>query len=196
METENILKKIDNDEVQKLPLLKFKGEIITIDNIKQYNEVIPVIAIETILGFDTETRPSFKKGQSNKVSLLQLGTLDKVYLFRLNKIGLPDGLIKLLSDVNRKKIGVAIKDDIIHLQKLKQFTPAGFVDLQKLVGTNGIGELGLRKIAAIVLKGRISKNEQLSNWENDTLTGKQKIYAATDAWACVKIYEKLLKKQP
>ncbi len=191
---EDKLEKIDNIEVLKLSLLKFKGEKFLIENINQFNNIIPLLAIENFFGFDTETRPSFKKGRNNQVSLLQLATPEKAFMFRINKIGLPPGLIKILSDVTKLKIGLAVKDDIIQLQRIEHFKANGFIDLQNLAGINGIGELGLRKMAAIVLKGRISKSEQLSNWEKPKLTEKQQNYAAIDAWACLEIYRKLQSK--
>lgn len=188
------LEKIENIDVQKLPLLRFGGEILLIDSLKEFNSIVPLLALENIFGFDTETRPSFKKGRNNKVSLMQLSTRKKAYIIRLNKIGIPPGLIKILSDKKIKKIGLAIHDDLIQIQRIKKFIPDGFIDLQKLAGINGIGELGLRKMAAIVLKGRISKSEQLSNWEKEKLDDKQQYYAATDAWACLAIYQELQNK--
>lgn len=188
------LKKIENDRVSKLPLLQFEGEIVLVDNLNDLDRIIPELAIHNVLGFDTETRPTFKKGRSNKVSLLQLATYEKVYLFRLNKIKLPASLIKILEDNNRLKIGVAIKDDIIHLKKLKSFTSNGFIDLQSIIEKNGIGELGLKKMAALVLNRKISKSSQLSNWESEKLTEKQMIYAATDAWESLEIYNRLVHK--
>jgi len=188
------LEKIENLDVQKLARLRFEGEIFVIDSFKKFNSIIPMLALENTFGFDTETRPSFKKGRTNKVSLLRLSTTEKPYIFRLNKIGIPPGLIKILSDSKIKKIGLALNDDLVQLKKIKKINNEGFIDLQKLAGINGIGELGLKKMAAIVLKGRISKSEQLSNWERDNLTVKQQNYAATDAWACLAIYQKLQNK--
>ena len=168
------LEKIENIDVQKLPLLRFGGEILLIESLKQFNSIVPLLALENVFGFDTETRPSFKKGRNNKLSIIQLSTNERAYIFRLNKIGIPPGLNKILSDINIKKIGLAIHDDLIHIQKIRKLNTGGFIDLQKLAGINGIGELGLRKMAAIVLKGRISKSEQLSNWDRENLTEKQK----------------------
>ena len=191
---QNKLEKIENIDVQKLALLKFGGEILVVDSMKKFNSVAPLLSLENMFGFDTETRPSFKKGQNNKVSLLQISTNEKAYLFRLNLIGIPPGLIKILSNSNIKKIGLALNDDLKQIKRIVKFSPNGFIDLQKLAGLNGIGELGLRKMAAIVLKGRISKSEQLSNWEKDILSDKQQKYAATDAWACLAIFQKLQNK--
>ncbi len=190
----NELKKINSEDVTKLPLIEFENEIVVVEDIEHYKQIIPELAIESLFGFDTETRPSFKKGRSNKVSLLQLSTKNKVYLFRLNKIELPGGLLKILNDKSKLKVGVAIRDDIKQLQHLNSFIPNGFIDLQSIIEKNGIGELGLRKMSALVLNRRISKSSQLSNWESEKLTEKQKIYAATDAWISLEIYKRLLHK--
>ena len=141
-----------------------------------------------ILGFDTETRPSFKKGQRHKVSLLQLADDRSAWLFRLNMIGLPPELAAMLADPDIIKIGVAIHDDIKALRNLRPFEPGGFVDLQTVVADHGIKQLGLKKLSAIVLGFSISKSQQVSNWEAPALTEPQQLYAATDAWVCRRIY--------
>ena len=182
---------VTKEEIAELPLIKFNGEIIVIDDIKKSDAIIPSLKNEKILGFDTETRPAFKKGRINNVALLQLSSNKKAYLFRLNKIGLPDLLKEILYDKNILKVGLAIRDDIRILQKLNKFEANSFIGLQKFVKQFNIENNGMKKLAAIVLKSRISKAQQLSNWENETLTQAQLSYAATDAWICYKIYEAL-----
>ena len=146
---------------------------------------------EEVLGFDTETRPSFKKGKQNRISLLQLSTGFHAFLFRIAALGLPDDLLKLFEDPGIIKVGVAVHDDIIDLQKVQPFTPENFLDLQKYVDAFGIKSKGLNKLAGIVLGFRISKAQQVSNWEAEPLTQAQKKYAATDAWVCYRIYREL-----
>jgi ribonuclease D len=144
-----------------------------------------------MIGFDTETKPSFKRGQVNSVALLQLSTGKKAFLFRINKIGLPDALKKILSDPEVMKVGVAIHDDIKGLQRISPFKPAGFIELQHEVKDYGISDFSLKKIAGIVLGIRISKSQRLSNWEADELTEAQQCYAATDAWISFQILHSL-----
>ncbi|KAA6333800.1 Ribonuclease D [termite gut metagenome] len=144
-----------------------------------------------MLGFDTETRPSFMKGRVNRVALLQLSTKHHAYLFRLCKMPIPPSLLALFSNPNILKIGVAIKNDMDTLRRSAKIQPQGFVDLQSLMKQFAITDLGLAKMAGIIMGFRISKSQQLSNWENAVLTEAQKRYAATDAWACHEIYKKL-----
>ncbi len=187
---------ITNEEIQRLPLYAYTGDIEMVDTQEKYKKILPKLFTATddnIWGFDTETSPSFVKGAANikPVALLQLSNASTTYLFRLNKIGLPNEIKNLLSDSNYIKIGVSIKDDLKFLQKLNNFTPNSFIDLQKIVGNYGIEVRSLKKIAAIVLKYRISKAQQLSNWEAEVLNEKQIKYAATDSWACREIYKTL-----
>lgn len=169
----------------------FKGEIVLVDNLKTFYEVFPRLLGSDLLGFDTETRPTFKKGKKNAVSLIQLSTEFLACLFRINKIGIPDELALLLSDPMVTKAGVAVHDDIRFLRNVKKFNPEGFVDLQTLVKDFGIQSSGLKKLSAIVLGFRISKRQQVTDWEAEQLTEAQQIYAATDAWVCHQIYRKL-----
>ncbi len=184
---------ISKDEILELPLKKFEGDVVVIDSEKGLKEIIRELKTYSYLGFDTETKPNFKKGISNNnsVALLQLSTLDKAYLFRLNMIGLPKDLTDILADENIIKIGVAVKEDIKGLQNISNFEPNGFLDLQTYVKAFGIKNSSLKKITAIILNFRISKSQQLSNWESNPLKDKQIRYAATDAWVCLKIYEML-----
>lgn len=169
----------------------FKGDIVIVDNVVELHRSCEFLASQSVLGFDTETRPSFTKGVMNKVSLLQLSTEEHAFLFRLNHIAMEKPLLKLLSSKDIVKAGAAIHDDIKSLQKLRHFTPQGFIDLQGIVGNYGISDKSLRKLAAIVMGIRISKAQRLSNWEASTLTEAQQIYAATDAWVSRQIYAKL-----
>ena len=180
------------EELAEHELSWFKGEIVLVDNLKTFFEVFPRLLGLDLLGFDTETRPTFKKGKKNSVSLIQLSTEDLACLFRINKIGIPDELIKLLSDPSVIKAGVAVHDDIRFLSGVRKFTPNGFIDLQNFVKDYGIQSSGLKKLAAIVLGFRISKRQQVTDWEADQLTEAQEIYAATDAWVCHQIYKKLV----
>jgi ribonuclease D len=169
----------------------FKGEIVLIDNLKTFHEVFPRLMGSDLLGFDTETRPTFKKGKRNTVSLIQLSTEYLACLIRINKIGIPDELVSLLSDPKVIKAGVAVHDDIKFLKNVKKFNPEGFVDLQNMVKDFGIQSAGLKKLSAIVLGFRISKRQQVTDWEAEKLSEAQVIYAATDAWVCHQIYRKL-----
>lgn len=183
---------ITSEEIAAFELSWFKGEIVVVDNLKTYNEVFPKLLGSDLLGFDTETRPAFKKGQKNSVSLIQLSTDNLACLFRINKIGIPQELSDLLSNPSVKKAGVAVHDDIRFLEGVKKFTPNGFIDLQSFVRDYGIQSSGLKKLTAIILGFRISKRQQVTDWEADQLTEAQQIYAATDAWVCHQIYRKLV----
>lgn len=185
------VKKITKEEVNELPLLKYEGKYEIIEDEHRAREACDELSNSPILGFDTETKPAFKKGQMHDVALLQLATPDKAYLFRLNKIGLIDELNKLFSDPNIEIVGVGIRDDIKDLQKLNYFEPSGFVDLNELAVQLDFESIGARNLAGIFMNKRISKSQQVSNWENEELTPAQISYAATDAWICLDIYEKM-----
>ncbi|GAB7088190.1 3'-5' exonuclease [Marinifilum fragile] len=184
-------KSITSEEANKMPLKAFEGDIILVDEYKDLYEAIQYLNNYSILGFDTETRPSFKKGKVNDVALLQLAANSKTFLFRINKIGLPEEIIDLLKNPNIVKVGAAIKDDIRGLQKLNDFDANGFLELQDYVSNFGIESFSLKKLSAIVLNFRISKRQQVSNWEAETLSPGQLRYAATDAWVSLKIFERL-----
>jgi ribonuclease D len=182
---------LTSDEVNDLPLYQFNGGIFIIDTFEKLDYYLPLLKEQKILGFDTETKPSFKKGKVNSVSLLQLTSSTQAFLIRINKIGLPSEVVDILIDNNIKKIGLAIKDDLKILKKIAGFEPTSFLDLQDYVGEFGIEAMSLKKITAIVLDKRISKSQQVTNWEREELSEAQQIYAATDAWACLKVYNKL-----
>ncbi len=179
---------ITKEELVDLPLKWFEGEIVVVDNEKTLRDAVRVLAEQPIIGFDTETKPAFKKGVFNKVALLQLSIKKQVFLIRVNKIGLSDEICAILSNPEIVKPGVAIRDDIKGLQIWKRFKPAGFVELQDSAQELGIQNFSLKKLTAIACGFRISKGQQLTNWEANELTEKQQIYAATDAWTSMKIY--------
>lgn len=187
----NFREDISAEELQTYDLSHFNGEIAVIDSFEKFRNVMPRLKKERILGFDTETRPSFRKGHKNNVSLLQLACRDKAYLFRMNKIGLPPELTDILADPSIIKAGVAVHDDIRFLKSIRKFSPEGFIDLQNFVRNFGIQSSGLKKLTAIVLGFRISKRQQVTDWEAETLTDAQLVYAATDAWVSYEIYKKL-----
>ncbi|MCL6260341.1 3'-5' exonuclease domain-containing protein 2 [Aquiflexum sp. TKW24L] len=184
--------KISKFEINDLPLGQFEGDIILIDKKEQIKEVIDEISRHELVGFDTETRPSFTKGTQHQVALLQLATDDVAFLIRLNQIGMPGILKELLEAKNIVKVGAAVHDDLKALKKLRAgFLPENFFDLNEELKKVGFQNVGVRNLAAMVLNVRISKSEQVSNWEAQSLTEKQLLYAATDAWVCREIYRKL-----
>ena len=189
----NFTDKISNEEAAQLPAIEFGGEIHIIDHERDIVEACKVLAAEPVIGFDTETRPSFRPGVSFRVSLLQLSTPTVCYLFRLNRIPLAKPILQLLEKKRILKIGADVGGDLRALHQIRHFREAGFIDLQTIAPQWGIEEKSLRKLSAIVLGQRVSKAQRLSNWEAATLTDKQQIYAATDAWVCTRIYEKLLR---
>jgi ribonuclease D len=191
MENNLYQENISIEEISERELSWFKGEIITVEDMQTFNEVFPRLLGEELLGFDTETRPTFKKGRKNKVSLIQLSSATLACLFRINKMGLPDALADLLADPAVIKAGVAVHEDIRFLKGVKKFEPSGFIDLQVFVKDFGIQSSGLKKLVAIILGFRISKRQQVTDWEAEELTEAQQIYAATDAWVCHQIYKKL-----
>lgn len=187
---------ISNEQTAELPSAHFDGRIIIVDNEAQIEAVYRDLSSQTIIGFDTETRPSFKAGVTYKVSLLQLSTPQRCYLIRLCRTKLHPSLLKILSNPNIKKIGADVAGDIRSLHALRNFKERGFIDLQQMVAYWGVEEKSLRKMSALVLGERVSKAQRLSNWEASTLTPQQQMYAATDAWVCLKIYDRLMATPP
>ncbi len=187
--------KISNQEIAELPLRSFDKDIYVIDNERQVQAACEYLNLQTILGFDTETRPSFKKGVVNSVALLQLATDEKAFLFRLNKIRLSKCIKRILTDSTIIKVGVAIRDDLKALKNKSNFTEHSFVELQEMVKKFGIQNFSLQKLSAIVMGIHISKSKRLSNWESENLNEAQQKYAATDAWASYEIYKQLLAKK-
>ena len=189
----NFIDKISNEQTALLPAVEFRGEIRIVEHERDIAAACKTLAEQPVIGFDTETRPSFRPGVTFRVSLLQLSTPTVCYLFRLNKIPLAKPILQLLEDRRVLKIGAAVAGDLRSLRQLRHFRDGGFVDLQGIAPEWGIGEKSLRKLSAIVLGRRVSKAQRLSNWEAATLTDKQQLYAATDAWVCTRIYEQLLR---
>lgn len=186
---------IEKEQINDLPKISFEGEITLIENSADVHDAVLYLRQSDVIGFDTETKPSFKKGKSNQhsVALLQLSSFDRVFLFRLNKIGLPPDLADLLSDNNIIKSGAAIHDDIKALKLLYPFVEGGFIDVQDQAADLGIEVRSLRKLTAMLFNRRLSKAQRLSNWEADNLTKAQALYAGTDAWISLMIYIELLK---
>jgi len=182
---------ISKEQVAELALIQFEGPIHVIDSLETFENQIDSIAREPILGIDTETRPSFKKGTMYPTSLIQLSSLEQAWIIRVSRIAYPKELLKLLSREIPMKVGVSLHDDLRRLRSDFQFEPRGFLDLQQYVEAFRIEEKGLKKLSGIVLGRRISKAQQVSNWDADLLTEAQLRYAATDAWICLMIYYKL-----
>ncbi len=184
--------KIDKGIVAGLPKVSFGGRIFVVYTEENARQAIDYLNTHAVVGIDTETRPSFRKGTTNKVALLQVSTFDTCFLFRLNHIGLPDFLEDFLQN-DVLKVGLSLKDDFMMLRRRNQKDPreGNWVELQDYVSRFGIEEKSLQKIYALLFQEKISKSQRLSNWEADVLTEAQQLYAATDAWACVRIYEYL-----
>jgi ribonuclease D len=175
-----------------MPKVEFPGRIFVIYTEEDARKAVRYLSSQRIVGVDTETRPSFKRGQVHKVALLQVSTLDTCFLFRLNRIGMPEELEDfLVSDT--LKVGLSLKDDFTMLRRRKDMHPdaGNWIELQDYVPRFGIVDKSLQRIYANLFGEKISKNQRLSNWEADTLTEAQQHYAAIDAWACVKIYNLL-----
>ena len=191
--TKTLYSKFDKKLIASLPVAEFGGRIITILTGGETDKAVRYLLTQPVLGVDTETRPSFKRGSQHKVSLLQVSTYDTCFLFRLNHTGLTPSLVRLLEDTTVPKIGLSWHDDINSLLRLGKFTPGWFIDIQDHVAELGIEDMSLQKLYANLFGQKISKRQQLSNWEMDILSEKQKLYAATDAWACIRLYEELLR---
>lgn len=182
---------IEKEEIERLPGFHFEGKIVTINTESQAERIAQFLLTQKVLGFDTETKPSFRKGSNNTVALLQLSTAEEAFLFQLGSTGLPLALKKVMANSRTLKIGVGITDDIKALRRLSDFAPAGFIDLQNYAVNFGIEDKSLKKLSAIVLGIKVSKSQQLSNWESPMLTEAQQRYAATDAYVCLQIFNKL-----
>lgn len=187
---------IDKAVIQTLPVTFFEGEVIVVDKPEMVANAAAYLRQHTVLGVDTEARPSFKRGVHYPTALVQIATLERCYLFRLTHVGLPVEIAEIFANPNICKVGLAFKDDITGLRRRRDFKPANCVDLQSMVCKYGIMELGLQKIFAIIFGKKISKSQQLTNWENSHLTPEQARYASTDAWATLSIYLALQQVQP
>jgi len=182
---------ITTEELNSLPLKAFEGKVSLITELSKLPAIVREIEKHKIVGFDTETRPSFKRGQVFKVALLQLALPHKVFLFRMHQTGLPQEIVSIFQNSEIIKAGVAIRDDIKALQKVSRFHPASFIELSAMAKASGLQVESVKKLAGLLLGFRISKSAQTSNWEAANLTEKQLEYAATDAWVCLEIYKHL-----
>lgn len=195
-ENKKVMEKLLYDKYEKakiasLPCVLFDGRIVVVVSESEAAKAVDYLLSQDVLGIDTETRPSFRRGTNYKVSLLQVSSREVCFLFRLNHIKMCDPVKRLLEDEGVLKVGLSLHDDIAALKKLREFKPGNFFDLQKHVNEIGIEDLSLQKIYANLFGQKISKAQRLTNWEADILSDKQKGYAATDAWSCIKIYEEL-----
>ena len=188
-----ICNKFDKPTIATLKRVVFNGKIVVVSTPAQAESAVDYLLAQPVLGLDTETRPSFTKGKHYKCSLLQVANQSICFLFRLNYIGMCPAIARLLGDKAVTKVGLAWNNDLLGLRELGEFEAGSFVDLQDLVREIGIEDQSLVKIYANLFGERISKADRLSNWERDILKDTQKIYAAIDAWACVRIYEEVLR---
>jgi ribonuclease D len=183
--------KISKEEVNNLGLFRYEGEVVVVDSPEALKEAVQELSLHPIIGFDTESRPAFRKGDYYPISLVQMAIEDKVYLIRNQLTGFSDGLKQIFTNPNIVKAGISILDDIRELRKLGHFDPKGVVELNDVARSLGIENSGVRNLSGIFLGCRISKSQQTSNWEKEELSEGQISYAATDAWVCFEIYEKL-----
>ena len=183
--------KYEKAKIASLPCVLFDGRIVVVVSESEAAKAVDYLLSQDVLGIDTETRPSFRRGTNYKVLLLQVSSREVCFLFRLNHIKMCEPVKRLLEDEGVLKVGLSLHDDIAALKKLCEFKPGNFFDLQKHVNEIGIEDLSLQKIYANLFGQKISKAQRLTNWEADILSDKQKGYAATDAWSCIKIYEEL-----
>lgn len=188
---QRIYKKYNKECIRDLVPLTFPGRIFTILNEEESNRTVDYLLSQKILGFDTETRPTFRKGDTHPVALLQVATIDTAFLFRLCRMGVTDSIVRLLSDCTVEKVGLSLKDDFHNLHRSRSFEVGTFFELQNEVKTLGVEDMSLQKIYANFFGRKISKSQRLSNWEADVLSPAQQQYAAIDAWACIHIHERL-----
>jgi len=186
------INRLSSDYINSLPVIKFSGKVVIIDSQEQEKEVIKLLGNEKLVGFDTESKPAFKKGVFYPISLVQIATNDAAYLFQVKKTGFSDALSDFLSDEKIKKIGVGVKNDITKLKELKDFEAGGFIDLSTIATEKGIIQVGVRGLTARYTSHRLVKSSQKTNWAKFDLTKKQQAYAASDAWICLQIYPLLL----
>lgn len=186
-----IYSQFDKKAITALPVVTFPGRIITIITAGEAEKAVNYLLSSDILGVDTETKPSFHRGEQHKVALLQVSNRNTCFLFRLNLTGITPAIKRLLEDTTVRKIGLSWHDDIHGLEEREKFKPGWFIDLQNMVGDIGIKDLSLQKIYANIFHEKISKRQRLSNWEASVLSDKQKQYAAIDAWSCILLYEEI-----
>ncbi|MGB3777961.1 MAG: 3'-5' exonuclease [Tunicatimonas sp.] len=189
-------KDITKEEINELPLRKYEGPIEVVTGEERQQAVLEELAAHAVVGFDTETKPVFKRGVHHDVSLIQLAIPGQAFLIRLNHVGFTDELNDFFADEGIKKVGISIKDDLRHLAQLAEkhhvrFKSANTLDLNDTVKQLDVPHMGVKKLTGIFLGFRVSKGQQTSNWENPRLTEKQQRYAATDAWVCLAIHQRL-----
>lgn len=189
-------KEITKEEIDQLEVKQFEGKIHVVDTVGRLKQAVRELEGHVVLGFDTETKPAFRKGVKHDVALIQISNRREAWLFRVNRTGFHEELRRILEDDQLLKVGAGLNDDIHKLREMGRFTPGGFIDLQKYVEAFSIESKSLKKITAIVLGYKISKSQQTSNWEAERLTELQQRYAATDAWVCLEIYHKLRNSIP
>ena len=188
-----IYNKFDKATINALPLVSFPGKITVVLNEYEAERAVDYLLSCDILGVDTETRPAFRRGQNHKVALLQVATREQCFLFRLNHLGLPPSLLRLLSNTLVPMVGLSWHDDLMSLHRREEFKPGWFIDIQDIIGNLGIEDKSLQKLYANLFGEKISKRQRLTNWEADVLSDKQKEYAAIDAWACINLYEEIMR---
>ncbi len=186
-----IYNKFDKGAISGLPVAAFPGKITVVLNESEAEKAVDYLLSCQILGVDTETRPAFKRGQQHKVSLLQVSSYERCFLFRLNYIGMSPSVMRLLTNKNVPMIGLSWHDDLIALHRRQDFEAGNFIDIQNIIGKIGIEDMSLQKLYANIFHQKISKRQRLTNWDSDILTDKQKLYAATDAWACIMLYDEI-----
>ena len=196
MKANRFVQHISKDLIQWMPLVQFDGEVKVVDKDSEIAPAVAYLRKQKVLGVDTEARPSFKRGVHYPTALLQIATADRCYLFRLTHIGMPAELTEIFASADICKVGLAFKDDLTGLRRRRDFTPHNCVDLQHIARQYGILDLGLQKMFAICFGKKISKSQQLTNWENAQLTPEQARYASTDAWATLLIYNELMATEP
>lgn len=188
-----IYNKFDKATINALPLVEYPYKINVILNEYEAERAVDYLLTCDILGVDTETKPAFRRGQNHEVALLQVATREQCFLFRLNHLGLPQSIIRLLSNRMVPMVGLSWHDDIMSLHRRAEFTPGWFIDIQDIIGNIGIEDKSLQKLYANLFGEKISKRQRLTNWEADVLSDKQKEYAAIDAWACINLYDEIMR---
>jgi len=186
-----IYNKFPKADIASLPVVNFEGRIVVVVSEREAERAVRFLLSQPILGIDTETRPSFRRGDMHQVALLQVSARDICFLFRLNYLGYSPAVCQLLEDKKVPKVGLSLRDDMMQLHRLMDFEEGLFIDLQNHVREIGVEDMSLQKLYANFFGQKISKRQQLTNWEHDVLSEKQKLYAATDAWSCIMLYEEL-----
>ena len=188
---------IEKEKINEMPVAEYSnGNIYIVEAMSQVNAAVAHLRKHRLVGFDTETRPSFKRGEHHKLALIQLATSSDCFLFRISKLkSIPLKLKEYMEDAHCPKVGLSTHDDIHQMQRVTHMQPAGFIEIQDMVRRYHITDLSLQKIYAILFGQKISKGQRLTNWESDVLTPQQQRYAAIDAWACIDIYNRLMSGQ-